>query len=395
LSAGADVRIPLFAIRPAISALIPEVAERQRAVLESGTYVLGPELAEFERDFAAYIGRRHCIGVANGTEAITIALRAHGIGPGDEVVVPALSFVASAEGVVNAGAAPVFADIDPTTDCVTAATVEPLITARTRALLPVHLFGNVAPMEELNALARSRDLLVLEDAAQAAGAMYRGRHAGALGDAASFSFYPGKTLGAVGDAGAVLTDDDEVAEKLRRLRHHGASGRWMHAEIGYTSRLDDLQAAALRVFLPHLDAWIEARRRAAEGYEAAGLGDVVRLPRATPGAEPGFHLYVVRTPGRDDLAARLSALGVETRAYFTTPLHRQPSMSPWADGSARPGAERLAEEGLAIPIGQSLEPDHVVSVVDAIAAAMRGARGDDQKTSAAGGWDLRTGPRKR
>jgi dTDP-4-amino-4,6-dideoxygalactose transaminase len=372
LSTGADVRIPLFAIRPAIAALIPEVAERQRAVLESGAYVLGPELAQFERDFAAYIGRRHCIGVANGTEAITIALLAHDIGPGDEVVVPALSFVASAEGVVNAGAAPVFADIDPTTDCLTAATVEPHLTDRTRALLPVHLFGNVAPMDELNSLARSRDLLVLEDAAQAVGATYRERRAGALGDAASFSFYPGKTLGAVGDAGAVLTDDEEVAAKARRLRHHGTAGRWMHTEVGYTSRLDDLQAAALRVFLPHLDAWVGARRRTAEGYESAGLGATVRLPSATPGAEPAFHLYVVRTPGRDDLAARLSELGVETRAYYTTPLHRQPSMSPWASEGALPGAERLAAEGLAIPIGQSLEPDDVEHVVDAIEASMRG-----------------------
>jgi dTDP-4-amino-4,6-dideoxygalactose transaminase len=392
LSAGADVRIPLFAIRPAIAALIPEVAERQRAVLESGAYVLGPELAEFERDFAAYVGRRHCIGVANGTEAITIALRAHDIGPGDEVVVPALSFVASAEGVVNAGATPVFADVDPATDCITATTVEPHLTARTRALLPVHLFGNVAPIDELNALARSRDLLVLEDAAQAAGAIYRGRHAGALGDMATFSFYPGKTLGAVGDAGAILTDDDVVAARVRRLRHHGASRRWMHTEIGFTSRLDDLQAAALRVFLPHLDAWIEARRRAAEGYEAAGLGDLVRLPRATPGAEPGFHLYVVRTPGRDELAAKLAAVGVETRAYYTTPLHWQPSMSPWADGGARPGAECLAAEGLAIPIGQSLAPGDVERVVETIAAAMRGARGDDRQASSARGWDLRTGP---
>jgi dTDP-4-amino-4,6-dideoxygalactose transaminase len=374
LSAGADVRIPLFAIRPAIAALIPEVAERQRAVLDSGAYVLGPELAEFERDFAAYIGRRHCIGVANGTEAITIALRAHDIGPGDEVVVPALSFVASAEGVVNAGAAPVFADVDPTTDCLTAATVEPLLTARTRAFLPVHLFGNVAPMDELNSLARSRHLLVLEDAAQAVGATYGERRAGALGDAATFSFYPGKTLGAVGDAGAVLTDDEEVAAKARRLRHHGTSGRWMHTEVGYTSRLDDLQAAALRVFLPHLDAWVGARRRAAECYEAAGLGAMVRLPRATPGAEHAFHLYVVRTPGRDDLAARLSELGVETRAYYTTPLHRQPSMSPWAHGGALPSAEHLAAEGLAIPMGQSLGPDDVEHVVDTIAAAIRGAR---------------------
>ncbi len=367
MSAGADVQIPLFATRPAIAALIPEVAQRQRAVLDSGKYVLGPELAAFEREFAAYIGRRHCIGVANGTEAITIALRAHGIGPGHEVVVPALSFIASAEAVVNAGAAPVFADIDAATDCITAATVEPMLTPRTRAILPVHLFGNVAAMDELSSLARPRQLLVIEDAAQAAGATYRGRPAGSLGDTATFSFYPGKNLGALGDGGAVLTDDDRVAAKARRLRHHGTSAPWVHAEVGYTSRLDDLQAAALRVFLPYLDSWTRARRRVAEAYATAGLGDVVRLPQLTAGAESAFHLYVIRTSRRDALAARLAEHGVEARAYYTTPLHRQRSMSRWAGGGTLPNAERLAAEGLALPMGQSLEPDAVERVVEAAA----------------------------
>lgn len=370
MSAGDDARIPLFVSGPTIAALIPEVAKRQRVVLDSGQYVLGPELAAFEREFAAYIGRRHCIGVANGTEAITIALRAHGVGPGDEVVVPGLSFIASAEAVVNAGAAPVFADIDATTDCITAATVEPVLTEHTRAILPVHLFGNVAPMDELNALAAERGVLVIEDAAQAAGASYRGRRAGALGHAASFSFYPSKNLGATGDAGAVLTDDDAVATTARRLRHHGTSAAWVHTEVGYTSRLDNLQAAALRVFLPHLDSWTSARRRVAAEYAAAPLGDVVRLPRLTPGVESAFHLYVVRTPHRDDLAARLGEHGIEARAYYSTPLHQQPSMSVWARGQSLPNAERLAAEGLALPMGQSLEPKSVQRVVEAVLAIL-------------------------
>ena len=370
LSAGDDIHVPLFAFRPAIAGLILEVAARQRAVLESGEYVLGPELAAFEAEFAAYIGRRHCIGVANGTEAITIALRAHGIGPGDEVVVPAMSFIASAEAVVNAGAAPVFADVDDATACITAATVEPVLTARTRAILPVHLFGNVAPMDELNALAGSRGLLIVEDAAQAAGAAYRGRRAGALGDAAAFSFYPSKNLGGVGDGGAVLTDDDEVAERVRRLRHHGSAEPGVHVEVGYTSRLDDLQAAALRVFLGHLDEWTAARRAAAAAYTAAGLGELVELPRATSGAEPAFHLYVVRTKHRGHVLDALADRGVEARAYYTRPLPRQPSMQRWASDPPLLSAERLAAEGLALPMGPSLDPDVIGRVVEAVDAAL-------------------------
>ena len=220
----AGAAVPLFATRPALEPLVPLIAERQRAVLESGRYILGPEVEAFEAEFAAFVGRRHCIGVANGTESLTIALRALGVRPGDEVVVPGVSFFATAGAVVNAGARPVFADIDSETHCMTAATVEPVLTERTRALVPVHLFGNPAPMDELTALARSRGLAVLEDAAQAAGAVYRGGRAGAHGDAASFSFYPGKNLGAVGDAGAILTDDDDVAETARTAPRPRAAG---------------------------------------------------------------------------------------------------------------------------------------------------------------------------
>ena len=238
------VAVPLFATRPALEPLVAEIAARQRAVLDSGRYILGPEVEAFESEFAAFIGRRHCIGVANGTDALTIALRALGVRPGDEVIVPGVSFFATAGAVVNAGATPVFADIDARTHCMTAATVEPLISGRTRALVPVHLFGNPAAMRELTELARAHGLFVLEDAAQAAGTSYEGRRAGALGDAACFSFYPGKNLGAVGDAGAILTDDDDVAQMARTLRAHGQADPWVHVEVGYNSRLDELQAAA-------------------------------------------------------------------------------------------------------------------------------------------------------
>jgi dTDP-4-amino-4,6-dideoxygalactose transaminase len=365
---SADLTVPLFATRPALEPLLPRIAERQRAVLDSGRYILGPEVEAFEAEFAAFVGRRHCIGVANGTESLTIALRALGVGPGDEVVVPGVSFFATAGAVVNARARPVFADIDPETHCITAATVEPVLTERTRAIVPVHLFGNPAPMAELMGLARSRDLALLEDAAQAAGAAYEGRRAGAHGDAASFSFYPGKNLGAVGDAGAIVTDDDDVAETARTLRVHGQREPWVHTEVGYNSRLDELQAAALRVLLPHLEGWTKARRDAARAYERAGIEELVQVQRETEGGASAYHLYVVRTQARDELAAGLRDAGVETRAYYTTPLNRQPAVVDGSSPDRLVSSERLASQGLALPMGQSLDEATATRVVDAIRA---------------------------
>ena len=362
------VAVPLFATRPSLEPLLPAIAERQRAVLESGRYILGPEVEAFEAEFAAFVGRRHCIGVANGTESLTIALRALGIQPEDEVVVPGVSFFATAEAVVNAGARPVFADIDAETHCMTAATVEPVLTGRTRAIVPVHLFGNPAPMRELTELARTHGLVVLEDAAQAAGASLEGRRAGALGDASSFSFYPGKNLGATGDAGAILTDDDEVARTARTLRAHGQADPWVHVEVGYNSRLDELQAAALRVLLPELEGWTAARREAAGAYERAGIADVVEIQRETAGAASAYHLYVIRTPRRDALRAALAEVGIETKAYYTTPLNRQPALVDGAPVTRLPNSERLAAEGLALPMGQALDEPTVGLVVDAIRA---------------------------
>lgn len=361
--------IPLFVTRPALEPLLPLVVERQRAVVESGRYILGPEVEAFESEFAGYVGARHCVGVANGTEALTIALRALGCGPGDEVVVPGLSFFATAEAVVNAGARPVFADIDPATHCLTRETAEPALSERTRAILLVHLFGNPAPVAELRALATERGLHLLEDAAQAAGAELGGTKAGALGDAAGFSFYPGKNLGAFGDAGAITTDDPDVAAAARRLRDHGAARRWVHTETGYTSRLDAIQAAALRVLLPHLGDWTAARRRAARRYAESGLGELVILPVETPGASWAPHLFVCLTPRRDELIERLGAAGIEARAYYTTPLHRQPAFAARGAAPSLPHAERLAAEGVALPMGPALADE----MIDAVVAATRRA----------------------
>jgi dTDP-3-amino-3,4,6-trideoxy-alpha-D-glucose transaminase len=367
----ATATVPLFATRAALAPLLGEVAARQRAVLESGRYVLGPEVEAFEREFAAFAGVRHCVGVANGTEALTIALRALGIGAGDEVVVPALTFYATAEAVLNAGARPVFCDVDPGSFAMTAASAEAVVGEHTAALLPVHLFGNPAPMAELRELAAARGLRLLEDAAQAAGATLEGGRAGALGDAAAFSFFPSKNLGGFGDGGAILCDDDAVAACARRLRAHGSADKLLHAEVGYNSRLDELQAAGLRVLLPHLERWTAARRRVAAAYADAGLGELVELPLETAGAEPCYHLYVVLSEERERLAAGLAEAGVESRAYYSTPLHRQPALQPYAPGRELPGAERAAARSLALPMGPALADEQVAAVVAAARAALR------------------------
>jgi dTDP-4-amino-4,6-dideoxygalactose transaminase len=359
------VSVPLFATRPLLEPLLDEVAARQQAVLRSGRYILGPEVEGFEAEFASYLGARHCVGVANGTDALTIALRALGVGDGDEVVVPALTFYATAEAVVNAGATPVFCDVDVATFDLTAATVEPALSARTKAIVPVHLYGNPAPMAELRELAAEHGLRLLEDAAQAAGAKLDGTAAGALGDAATFSFFPSKNLGGFGDGGAIVTNDDEVAAIARKLRFHGSGGTDLHTEVGYNSRLDELQAAGLRVLLPHLDAWTESRRRIAAAYAASGLGETVTLPVETAGAESCYHLYVVRSPDRDRLAERLAAADIGARAYYSTPLHQQPAMRDFAPSAPLPGVESAAAESLALPMGPALSEQQAAEVAAA------------------------------
>lgn len=362
--------VPLFAVRPVLEPLFDQIAARQNEVLRSGQYILGPEVEAFEAEFAAFLGARHCVGVANGTDALTIALRALGIGPGDEVVVPALTFYATAEAVVNAGATPVLCDVDADTFDMTAATAEPVIGPRTKALLPVHLYGNPAPMAELRDLASAHGLRLLEDAAQAAGAKLDGRMAGALGDAATFSFFPSKNLGGFGDGGAIVTDDDEVASIARILRFHGSEDKVLHTQVGYNSRLDELQAAGLRVLLPQLAGWTESRRRVATAYADNGLGEAVELPVETAGGESCYHLYVIRCPERDRLAERLTAGGIGARAYYTTPLHRQPALREFAPRVPLPGVDSAAAESLALPMGPALSDEQVAEASRAARAAL-------------------------
>jgi dTDP-3-amino-3,4,6-trideoxy-alpha-D-glucose transaminase len=339
-------------------------------VLEDGRFILGPEVRAFESELAEYLGVRHVIGVANGTDAITIALRALGVRPGDEVVVPAFTFYASAEAIATAGAVPVFCDVDPDTRNVTAETVRAALTPRTTAIVAVDLFGCPAPLPEL----RELGLPVLEDAAQAVGASLAGRMAGALGDIATFSFYPSKNLGCFGDGGAIATDDDELAELATALRFHGSRDKRDFQYVGYNSRLDEIQAAILRVLLPELDGWTAGRRAAAEAYGDAGIGQYVGTPATPPGAEPAWHLYVVTHSRAEELIGALTAGGVQARGYYRTPLHRQRAMLPYVGNAPAllPVTDELARTNLALPMSAVLGAEQARAVATAVAGAVSG-----------------------
>jgi dTDP-3-amino-3,4,6-trideoxy-alpha-D-glucose transaminase len=357
--------VPLFDSSTPRAALRAQLREAIDRVLESERYILGPEVSAFESEFADYCGCGHAVGVANGTEAITIALRAMGVGPGDEVVVPSFTFYATAEAIPATGATPVFCDIDPDTYCVTAETVRAALTPATKAVVAVHLFGNVAPVAEIEALG----VPVLEDAAQAAGSRTQAGRPGALGTAATFSFFPSKNLGCFGDGGAVTTNDAALAERVRTLRFHGSRDKITYEQVGYNSRLDELQAAILRVQLPHLDTLADGRRRAGRHYEEAGLGDIAGLPLAVAETSPAWHLYVVSHPRVQELEAALAAAGVGHKGYYRTPVHRQAPMLEWARGVELPGTEHAARTHLAIPMSPVLTREQAEEVVAAARAA--------------------------
>jgi dTDP-3-amino-3,4,6-trideoxy-alpha-D-glucose transaminase len=360
--------VPLFDTSTALKPLREQLREAVARVLDSERYILGPEVEAFEREFADYCGSGEAIGVANGTEAITIALRAMGVGPGDEVVVPSFTFYASAEAIPPTGARPVFCDIDPHTYCVTAQTVKAALTPRTKAVVAVHLFGNVAPVAEIEALG----VPVLEDAAQAAGSRSAGGRPGALGQAATFSFFPSKNLGGFGDGGMITTSDTDLAERVRVLRFHGSHDKVSYEQVGYNSRLDELQAAVLRVQLPHLDTWAQGRREAAEHYVRAGLGEGlgVALPTPLPGADPAWHLYVIGHELASRLEGALNSAGIGCRAYYRTPVHRQQAMHEWGQGVQLPGTEAAAARHLAIPMSPLLSAEQARQVTAAVAAAL-------------------------
>jgi dTDP-3-amino-3,4,6-trideoxy-alpha-D-glucose transaminase len=358
--------VPLFDTSTPLAPLRPRIDSAIAAVLDGGRFILGPEVSAFEAEFAAYCGARHAIGVANGTDALTIALKAMGVGPGDEVVVPSFTFYASAEAIPPTGATPVFCDVDPETFCVTADTVRAALTPRTKAVIAVHLFGNVAPVAEIEALG----VAVLEDAAQAAGTTTDAGRPGSLGTAATFSFFPSKNLGCFGDGGAITTNDDDVAERCRMLRFHGSYDKTTFEHVGFNSRLDEIQAAILRVQLPHLDGWADGRRAAGRHYADAGLGELVGLPLPTPGSQPAWHLYVIRHDRADELAAVLAAGGIGQKAYYRVPVHRQPAMAPWGTSVELPATDEVARTHLAVPMSPVLDASQAAEVTAAVRDAL-------------------------
>jgi dTDP-4-amino-4,6-dideoxygalactose transaminase len=367
--------IPFNDLRPAYERHRAAYEAAMRRVFARGWFVLGPEVEAFEVEFAAYHGAKHAIGVASGTDALELALRAAGLGPGDEAITVAHTAVATVCGIERAGARPVLVDIDPRSYTIDPRAVEAAITPRTRAIVPVHLYGQPADLPALVGIARRHDLCLIEDCAQAHGARHGGRLVGTLGDLGAFSFYPTKNLGAFGDGGAVLTDDAALAARLRRLRDYGQAERYHHAERGVNSRLDELQAALLRVKLAHLDEHNAERRRLAACYLAGLCG--VGLPRAVPDettAEHVYHLFAVRHPERDRLRARLNALGVETFIHYPIPIHLQPA---YADLGYRAGSlpitERVAREVFSLPLFVGLGEGRLVRVMEAVAAARREA----------------------
>lgn len=369
-----DIRIPLVDLRAQYAALRDEAGRAMGAVLERTDFILGADVAAFEREFAAFCGCPRAVGVASGLDALKLILRALEIGSGDEVITAANSFIATALAVSAVGATPVLVDCDPITFNLDPGLVETAVTGRTRAMLPVHLYGQPAEMDPILGLAARRGYDVIEDAAQAHGALYRGRRCGSIGRAAAFSFYPGKNLGAYGDGGAVTTREDALAGRIATLRNYGSSVKYRHEELGENSRLDTLQAAVLRVKLARLDAWNAARRRVAGLYAEAlaGVGDLV-LPTAPAHVEPVWHLYVVRTARRDALLRHLQDAGIGALVHYPTPIHLQPAYANagWRRGQF-PVAERAAGEILTLPIYPELTEAQVSEVAGAIRAFFAG-----------------------
>jgi dTDP-4-amino-4,6-dideoxygalactose transaminase len=356
------------------AALKAELMRAMERVLDSTRFILGPEGEALEHAVAAACGVRHAVGVASGTDALRVALAALGVGPGDEVITPAFSFIASSSTILMAGAAPVFVDVEPDTLALDPRAVDRAITRRTRAIMPVHLYGHPAALDALAGLARAHGVALLEDAAQSIGAAWQGRPVGGWGDAACLSFYPTKNLGACGDAGMIATDRDEIADRARRLRHHGDGGRYRHLELGWCSRLDELQAAILRVKLERLPGWIEARRRVAHRYREGLAGLPLVLPADRADAHHVYYLFTVRHPRRDAFARAMADLGVETAVHYPIAVPDQPMFQARAAGAAAehwPESARAAREVVSLPCYPELRDDEVETVIAAAREACR------------------------
>lgn len=358
------VRVPILDLRAQYAEVGAALEEAALRVLRSTRYIMGPDVEAFEREAAAYLGARHVVGVASGTDALVVALMALGVGAGDEVIVPPLTFIATAEAVRTAGATPVFADIEADTLTISPHAVERAATARTRAVIAVHLYGNPCRMDALSAVCDRIGAALVEDAAQAIGASHRGRRCGTLGRAAAFSCFPSKNLGACGDAGFLSTDDDEVAARARMIRVHGSSSKYRHEIRGLNARLDTLQAALLRAKLPYLDRWVEARRRVAARYREAFADLPLDLQRETDGGVHAYHLFTIRADDREALARHLADRGIETAKHYPIPLHRQPLFEGMGAGPGSfPASEEAAARVLSIPLYPEITDEQIGEVI--------------------------------
>lgn len=357
--------VPFLDLEKLHGSIRGQLDEAYRRVMDSGNFILGPELEMFEAEFAHYCEVKHCIGVGNGLEALHLLLRAYGIGSGDEVIVPSNTFIATWLAVSECGATPVPVEPSLETYNIDPALIANEITNRTRAIIPVHLYGQPADMDPINELAARHELLVIEDAAQAQGARYKGRRAGSLGHSAATSFYPGKNLGALGDGGAVLTNDDSIAEKVKQLRNYGSKIKYRHDSIGFNSRLDEMQAAFLRVKLTMLDEWNANRREVADQYSKLLAGAGVNLPHVPEYTESVWHLYVIRSKQRKALKLYLEQQGIATIIHYPIPPHHQ-ACYPGFQMNYLPTAEILANEVLSLPMSPTLSVDEIEFVARAI-----------------------------
>lgn len=361
------MQIPLVDLKAQYAGIKPEVDEAIQRVLNHTQFILGKEVAEFEAAFAEYLRVKGVVGLASGTAALQLALLACGVGPGDEVITSAFTFMATAEAICQTGARPVFVDIDPRTYTLDPNCVEAAITPHTRAIIPVHLYGQPADMPALSEIAQRRQLWLIEDAAQAHGAEVQGQRCGGLGHLACFSFYPGKNLGAYGDAGAVSGNDETLLAKVRKLRDHGRTAKYEHDEIGYGERLDALQAAVLQVKLRHLEDWTEARRRHARHYtELLGTTRVI-TPHEAAGVRHVYHVYAIRTERRNDLLKALQAQGIGAGIHYPVPLHRQPAfLKQGYERVSLPVTEQAAREVVSLPLYPELMDEQISRVVAVI-----------------------------
>src|SRR5579864_1971333 len=367
-----QMQIPILDLKAQYETIREEIQEAIGRVLEKQHFILGPEVKALEGEIAQYCGRKYGIGVASGTDALILGLKACGIGPGDKVIVPSSSFIATADAVSALGAEPVFADIDPETFNIDPSLIEPLIDSHTKAIVPVHLYGQAADMGPILALAKAHHLKVVEDAAQALGASYEGRRATALGDIGCISFFPSKNLGAYGDGGMIVTDSEEIYRHLISLRAHGSAKKYFSEEQGWNSRLDELQAAILRVKLGYLDQWCSGRRAAADRYNQllSGIPNVV-LPVRDPRCEHVFHQYTIRVGDRDQVQKRLTEQGVSTMVYYPVPIHLQPIYSSLGTGPASlPRTEAACREVLSLPIFPELTKEQAEYVAEALTLAI-------------------------